>query len=152
MWQDWSMLAVRQLSLRGGRALAPRTPDLSLLHGIVAEGVISAMRVASEVLTRLEVRHTLVGGLAVGAYGYPRATKVVDFLVGQEAFEHQAGGVVTMKPGVPVQVGGVAIAFVSIGDNESHLEAALLRQVADAPVLVYLKLKSPRSRDRASRQ
>jgi hypothetical protein len=106
------------------------------------------MRVASEALTKVGVRHVVVGGLAVGAYGYARATKDVDFLVGEEAFEHHAGGVVTMKPGVPIQVSGVAI--LSIGADESHLEAAVANSggVAPAEVLVYLKLKSPRARDR----
>jgi hypothetical protein len=106
------------------------------------------MQVASEALSRIGVRHALVGGLAVGAHGYPRATRDVDFLVGAEAFEHHAGGLVTMKPGVPIQVAGVAIDFLSIGKDESYLEAAFSEPVVGAPVLVYLKLKSPRSRDR----
>jgi hypothetical protein len=84
--------------------MAPKTPDLSLLSGTVADGVLSAMQVASAALTRVGVRHTLVGGLAVGANGYPRATRDVDFLVGEEAFEHHADGLVTMRPGVPIQV------------------------------------------------
>lgn len=128
--------------------MAGAKPDLSLLEGAVAAEVLNAMRVASAALTGLRVRHTLVGGLAVGAYGYPRATKDVDFLVGKEAFEHHEGGLVTMKPGVPIQVAGVAVDFLSIGADEGYLEAALSEQVADAPALVYLKLKSPRSKDR----
>ncbi len=57
-------------------------PDLSLLDGIVAPRVLDALRVASEQLTRVGIRHALVGDLAVGAHGHPRATKDVDFLVG----------------------------------------------------------------------
>jgi hypothetical protein len=128
--------------------MAPKTPDLSLLSGTVADGVLSAMQVASAALTRVGVRHTLVGGLAVGANGYPRATRDVDFLVGEEAFEHHADGLVTMRPGVPIQVSGVAIDFLSIGRDEQHLEAALSQPIAGGDVLVYLKLKSPRSKDR----
>jgi hypothetical protein len=123
-------------------------PDLALLEGTVAPKVLDAMQAASAALTRLGVRHTLVGGLAVGAHGYPRATKDVDFLVGEEAFEHHEGGLVTMKPGVPIQVAGVAIDFLSIGADEDHLEAALSDEIVAAPALVYLKLKSPRSKDR----
>ena len=42
-----------------------------------------------------------MGGLAVGANGFPRATKDVAFLVGDEAFERHPGGLVTFRPGVP---------------------------------------------------
>jgi hypothetical protein len=128
--------------------MAVTKADLSLLEGAVASTVLSAMRVASAELTKLGVRHTLVGGLAVGAYGYPHATKGVDFLVGEEAFEHHPGGLVTMKPGMPIQVGGVAVDFLSIGADEKHLEAALDSEVASASALVYPKLKSPHSKDR----
>lgn len=47
------------------------------------------------------------------------------FLVGEEAFEHHAGDVVTTKPGMPIQVGGVLVDFLSVGPNEKHLDAAL---------------------------
>jgi len=126
-------------------------PDLHLLEGIVAPQVLDAMHAASEALKNVGIRHVVVGGLAVGAHGYPRATKDVDFLVGEEAFEHHAGGLVTMKPGAPIQVSGVAIDFVLVGADEKHLEAALVHsgEVASAAVLVYLKLKSPRLKDRA---
>ena len=67
-------------------------PDPSLLVGVVAPEVLDAMRVASAALKSAGVRHVVVGGLAVGAHGYPRATKDVDFLVGDEAFEHHPGG------------------------------------------------------------
>jgi hypothetical protein len=70
-------------------------PDLKLLEGVVAPEVIEAMKVASAALQKAKVRHVLVGGLAVGAHGFPRATKDVDFLVGDEAFERHAGGLVT---------------------------------------------------------
>jgi hypothetical protein len=125
-------------------------PDLGLLEGVVAPNVLAAMRVASQALTSAGVRHLVVGGLAVGAYGYVRATKDVNFLVGEEAFEHHAGGLVTMRPGVPIQVADVAVDFLSIGADEKHLESALAGSggVSPAPVLVCLKLKSPRAKDR----
>jgi hypothetical protein len=47
----------------------------------------AALAIASENLRALSVRHVVVGGLAVCANGYPRNTKAVDFLVGDEAFE-----------------------------------------------------------------
>jgi hypothetical protein len=128
------------------------TPDVSLLDDVVAAKVLDAMRSASRALTTLGIRHVVVGGLAVGANGHPRATKDVDFLVGDEAFEHQPGGFVTMKPGVPIQINGVAIDLLSVQDGEEHLAAALeapMGSTIGAPQLVYLKLKSPRQKDRA---
>ena len=126
-------------------------PDARLLDDVVAPRVLDAMRAASEALARLGVRHIVVGGLAVGANGYPRATKDVDFLVGDEAFEHHPGGFVTMRPGVPIQVGGISIDLLSVKDGEEHLAAALTAApgaFAEPPVLIYLKLSSPRQKDR----
>jgi hypothetical protein len=93
-----------------------------------------------------------VGGLAVGANGFPRATKDVDFLVGDEAFEHRPGGVVTLRSGVPFQVKGVAVDLISLEPGEGFLAAALEAEpgsIVEGPPLVYMKLKSPRLRDRA---
>lgn len=138
----------------GGRGLTREVPDLGLLKDVVSDRVLRAMRLASSELTRLGVRHWLVGGLAVGAYGHPRATKAVDFFVGDEAFETLGGGLVTMKHGVPIQADGVAIDHLSAQEGESFLVPLLnppTEELAVAPleVLVYLKLKSPRAKDRA---
>ena len=95
----------------------------------------------------------LVGGLAVGAWGYPRATKDVNFLVGDEAYEHHAGGLVTMKPGVPIQVGGVAIDFLSPQSGEAQMERALRRldavegEVPVAPLDVLIHRQSGMKRN-----
>jgi len=88
-------------------------PDPSLLEGVVAREVLDALEVASAALGSLGVRHVVVGGLAVGANGFPRATRDVDFLVGEEAFEHHAGGLVTLRAGVPFQVRSVAVDFIA---------------------------------------
>jgi hypothetical protein len=126
-------------------------PDPSLLQGVVAAEVLDAMKVASEALKRAGVRHIVAGALAVGANGFPRATKDVDFLVGDEAFERHAGGLVTLRPGVPFQVNRVAIDFIGAEPSEDFLSAALDAEagsVMEAPPLVYMKLKSPRHKDR----
>lgn len=109
------------------------------------------MRVASRALTALGIRHVVVGGLAVGANGNPRATKDVDFLVGDEAFEKHPGNFVTMRPGVPIQIDGVMIDLLSATEGEEHLAAALAAapgSAIDAPRLIYMKLKSPRQKAR----
>lgn len=126
-------------------------PDPSLVDDVVASKVLDAMRSASHALTTLGIRHVVVGDLAVGANGYPRATKDVDFLVGDEAFEQHPGGFVTMKPGVPIQINGVAIDLLSVHAGEEHLATAFdapMGSMIEAPQLVYLKLKSPRQKDR----
>ncbi len=113
------------------------------------------MYAASKRLGELGVRHALAGGLAVGAHGHPRATKDVDFLVGEEAFEHHAGGIVTMKAGLPIEVGGVVVDFLSAAPGEAHLSLALPAappmQLPVVPIeaLIYLKLKSGRLQDLA---
>jgi hypothetical protein len=133
--------------------MAPKSPDVALLETTVAKPILNAMRTASAKLTELGVRHVLVGGLAVGAWGHPRATKDVDFLVGEEAFEHHAGGLVTMKYGVPIQVGGVPVDLLSATATgcEDALPVSGIAGIPVAPlaVLIYLKLASPRPRDRA---
>jgi hypothetical protein len=127
-------------------------PDPSLLDSSVLPQVVEAMRSASRALSALGIRHVVVGGLAVAANGYPRATKDVDFLVGDEAFEHHPGGFVSMKPGVPIQINGIAIDLLSVQAGEEHLARALeapMGSMIEAPELVYLKLKATRQKDRA---
>lgn len=126
-------------------------PDPSLLQGVVAPEVLDAMKTASGALRKLGVRHVVVGGLAVGANGFPRATSDVDFLVGDEAFEAHPGGLLTLRAGVPFQVNRVAVDFLSAEADEGFLAAALEAEpgsMLDGPPLVYLKLKSPRHKDK----
>jgi hypothetical protein len=125
-------------------------PDPALLVDVVAPKVLEALKLASEALTAAHVRHVVVGGLAVGANGYPRATKDVDFLVGAEAFRHHASGLVTMRPEIPFQVNGVAVDLLCAEVGEDFLEATLAAApgtMMEAAPLVYMKLKSPRRKD-----
>lgn len=127
-----------------------KKPDPSLLNDLVSPKVIEAMKAASNALTKAAVRHVVAGGLAVSANGYPRTTKDVDFLVGNETFEHHEGGLVTLRAGIPFQVNGVAIDFLSPDPDEDFLEEALAAPAGsflEAPALVYLKLKASRLRD-----
>jgi hypothetical protein len=127
-------------------------PDPSLLVDVVAPKVLDAWRIASAALAQAGVRHVVVGGLAVGANGHPRATKDVDFLVGDEAFRHHEGGFVTMNPAIPIAVNGVAIDYLSPRSDEGHLAGALAGApgtVIDAPRLIYMKLRASRMQDRA---
>jgi hypothetical protein len=125
-------------------------PNRALMDASSPKAVIDAAALASAALSRAGVRHAIAGGLAVAAHGYGRSTKDVDFLVGEEAFEHHAGGLVTMRPGLPIQVAGVLVDFLSIQKDEAFLEAGLSKDggIVSAEALVYLKLKSPRAKDR----
>lgn len=77
-------------------------PDPSLLLNVVSQTVLDAMNAASAALSRVGVRHVVVGGLAVGANGFPGATADVVFLVGDEAFEKHDSGLATLTRGSSV--------------------------------------------------
>ena len=131
-------------------------PDLSLLTGVVAPEILNAMRAASAKLASSGIRHALAGALAVGAHGYPRASKDVDFVVGAEAFTVHEGGIVTINPEVPIRVGDVVVDPICAGPDEPHLTEALQRApvsggipILPVEALVYMKLKSPRRKDAA---
>lgn len=130
-------------------------PDLGPVREIVSERVWRAMQDASAELARLGVRSALVGGLAVGAYGFPRATKDVDFLVDETAWQPSPAGLLVMRVGLPVEAHGVAIDTLPIRSSEPFLRAAMDGSissegvpVAPVEVLFYMKLLSPRHRDR----
>ena len=57
------------------------------LAQVVSPAILQRAARVSRLLTKLGVPHALIGGLAVGVHGHPRAAKDVDFLVGPEAFE-----------------------------------------------------------------
>lgn len=57
------------------------------LQEVVSPAILGRARDISRLLTDLRIPHVLIGGLAVGIHGHPRATKDVDFMVGVEAFD-----------------------------------------------------------------
>jgi hypothetical protein len=131
-------------------------PDISLLTGVVSQEILNAMRAAAARFESSGIRHALAGALAVGAHGYPRASKDVDFLVGDEAFTFHDGGIVTVNPEVPIRVGNVVVDPISVGPDEPHLMEALERApisggipILPIEALAYMKLKSPRRKDAA---
>jgi hypothetical protein len=127
--------------------------DLKDVFRFVAPRIRDAAVKTAAQLERLGIRYALTGGLAVGAHGYIRATIDVDFLVGEEAFEHH-GPIVTFKAGVPIEVDGIRIDYVSQVTLGPQLE-----EVLDAPptsegvavvpieVLIYMKLVAKRRKD-----
>jgi hypothetical protein len=137
-----------------GRLALPTTLDELALH--VPRGLVDASRAASEALRRVGVPHALAGGLAVGLRGYPRPTRDVDFILGDEAVEHR--GLVTLsRAGLPVMYQDVSIDWVCLEDPRElaafgpHL---VLPREGEVPVLpagplAATKLLSGRMRDQA---
>ena len=156
----------KRLSLRGddgaftmqlSYAQIPRRPvnrmDLKEVFRFISPKVRDAAIKTAEQLNALGIRHALAGGLAVGAHGYVRATIDVDFLVGEEAFEHH-GSVVAFKAGVPIEVDGVRIDYlspVSLGPQlEEVLDHPLMNEglaIVPIEVLIYMKLVAKRRKD-----
>jgi hypothetical protein len=127
--------------------------DLNEAFRFVAAPVREAAVQTAAQLEWLGVRYALAGGLAVAAYGYVRATVDVDFLVGEEAFEHH-GPLVTFKAGVPIEVEGIRIDYLSPVALGPQLEAVLDNPpisaglaVVPVEVLIYMKLVAKRRKD-----
>ena len=127
--------------------------DLKEVFRFVAPRVREAAVKTADQLNHLGIRHALAGGLAVGAHGYIRATTDVDFLVGEEAFEHE-GLLVTFKAGVPIEVDGVRIDYLSPVSLGPQLEEVLNHPpmneglaVVPIEVLIYMKLVAKRRKD-----
>lgn len=129
------------------------TMDLKDVFRFVAPRVRDAAIKTAAQLEQLDIRCALAGGLAVGAYGHIRTTAVVDFLVGEEAFEHH-GPFVTFKAGVPIEVDGIRIDYLSpvaLGPQvEEAFDAPSTSEgiaVVPIEVLIYMKLVAKRRKD-----
>jgi hypothetical protein len=127
--------------------------DLKEVFKFVSPRVRDAAVKTADQLNQLGIRYALAGGLAVGAHGYIRATVDVDFLVGEEAFEHH-GPLVTFKPGVPIEVDGVRIDYLSPSSLGPQVEKVLDHPsmseglpIVPIEVLIYTKLVAKRRRD-----
>ncbi len=127
--------------------------DIKDTFRFVVPKVRDAALKTSAQLTHLGIRHALAGGLAVGAHGYVRATTSVDFLVGEEAFDHQ-GLLVAFKAGVPIEVDGIRIDYLSPASLGPQLEEVLNHPsmseglaVVSIEALIYMKLVAKRRKD-----
>lgn len=109
---------------------------------------------AIEVSARLRdlgVPHVLIGGLAVGLHGHPRATKDVDFMVGHEAFARTEPLLVyreELEHLVAIghtDIMSVPPALPSLADELSSDDEV---PVISLPALVLMKLDAFRPRDR----
>ena len=125
---------------------------LASLADVVAPSVLVDAIETSRRLTVLGVPHALIGGLAVGLYGYPRATKDVDFLVGDEAFA-RTGPIVVYRAELADIVRLGVIDLMAVPPRHEDLRALLTVPeegaipVIPAPALVLLKLSAGRPQD-----
>lgn len=133
------------------------TPNLSEAFGAVAPRIEEVARSLSEHLTSQGVPHALVGGLAVGSYGYPRATTDVDAILPTSLFSARPGGIVILPPGLPASRGGVRIDYVLIKKQydsliDEALDAAPVSAegipVIGVEALIMMKLIAGRAKDR----
>jgi hypothetical protein len=128
---------------------------------MLSDAMREAVLAACDAYAALGVSFALVGGLAAGAHGRPRFTKDVDFLVGDEAFT-KSGLVVSFAKPMPLQAGDVAIEPIRLPEEPGR--KAVLQRALDnvefdtstgrripmlhATWLSYMKLASPRGKDR----
>ena len=121
------------------------------LKEVVSPTLLRHAGEVSRLLRELEVPHVLIGGLAVGVHGHPRATRDVAFLVGPEAFASPSPVLVYRDEIRDVAVVGETD-VMSVPDKYPGLVEEL-RLEDDVPVislrgLVLLKLDANRVRDR----
>lgn len=124
--------------------------DLEAAFDSVPAKVAAAARLADSAISGANVRHLFCGGLAVAAWGYKRSTQDVDFLVGDEAFDHH-GKIVSHKAGIPIMVDGVVIDLVTIPKAQTLVESELNSNktgVVSLHFLVLMKLIAYRARDK----
>jgi hypothetical protein len=127
---------------------------IEALAEVVAPSVLVDAIDTSRRLAALGVPHALIGGLAVGLHGYPRATKDVDFLVGDEAFERTTPIVVYRAELAEIARAGV-IDLMSVPPLHDELRSLLAIPeggeipVIPAPALILLKLLAGRPQDLA---
>jgi hypothetical protein len=128
--------------------------SLATLADTVAAQVLLDAITTSRRLTELGIPHALIGGLAVGLHGYPRATKDVDFLVGNQAFDRMEPLLVFREELRDLVAVGV-VDLMPLPTGHSELAAYLDTTAGDEiPVvgmegLILLKLLADRPQDRA---
>jgi hypothetical protein len=141
--------------IRGSRR-PETTSGLQAELAHLAPSFRAALHAAVRAYERAGVRYALIGGVAAGAYGQPRATKDVDFLEGDEAFD-TVGAVISFRPGIPLEAHGVPIDSIPMHVEYRELYERALSEAVDSdepgvriasPEMVAVtKLVGGRSRD-----
>lgn len=118
--------------------------------------VVDAVRSVSSRLQREGVRHAVVGALAVGVYGWPRATRDVDLLLADDAWNHHPDGSMEPRIELPEEVDGVGIDYLPLDVAGEFLSVAFERPlvsegvpIAPPEVVACTKLLRLAMRDQA---
>lgn len=124
------------------------------LARVVAPKVLTDAIDTSERLRALGIPHALVGGLAVGLHGHPRATKDVDFIVGTSAFASTKPILAFREELGDIVRWGVIDLLAALPDDPALEHALRLPVAGDVPVvpvevLVLMKLRARRPQDEA---
>jgi len=122
------------------------------LEQVVAAKVLLNAIDTSERLRALGIPHALVGGLAVGLHGHPRATQDVDFLVGQSAFAKVSPVLVLRDELREVMRVGVVDFIAAIGTDAAFASSLQVPDPGEVPlirveILVVMKLRAGRLQD-----
>lgn len=124
------------------------------LSEVVAAKILLDAITTSQRLSELGVPHTLIGALAVGVHGHPRATKDVDFLVGPEAFE-STSPLLVYRPELSevVRIGVIDLLSVppeypSLAEHLQDVEPGTV-PIIPIDALILLKLHANRPQDLA---
>jgi hypothetical protein len=130
---------------------------MSRLHELgaaVSPDVIEDAIEIGELLARLSVPHALIGGLAVGLNGFPRATNDVDYLVGSEAFARTSPLLIfreelrnRVEMGV-IDLMAVPDAYPCLLDQLAIVQVGEVHVIAPE-ALILMKLSANRPQDRA---
>jgi hypothetical protein len=118
--------------------------------------VLGALREISRRLSAARVRHGVLGAIAVGVHGWPRATQDVHLLLGPEAWQQVPGGTLTPLVEMPEQVNGVGIDYLPVSIAGDFLIEAFDRvlvtegvPIAPIDVVILTKLVRLVMRDQA---
>jgi len=118
--------------------------------------IIAACREASRRLASASVRHAVIGAIAVGIHGWPRATRDVDLLVAPEAWETHKDGSQTPRVELAEQISGVEIDYLPIDVAGAFLIEAFDRSlvtegvpIAPIETVILTKLLRLAMRDQA---
>lgn len=127
--------------------------SIEALAEVVAPDILIRAIETSQRLAELGVPHALIGGLAVGLHGHPRATKDVDFLVGAQAYK--VGPLLVFREELSEIVRVGITDLLAVDPRYPQLDEELrLPEAAELPLigleaLMLLKLEANRPQDKA---
>lgn len=110
------------------------------------EKIIEAAKLVSEILKEKNIPHALCGGLAVEFYGYPRLTRDVDIVLGDEGLESHPDGRYTLKEDIG-SARGVKVDFIVRVEFEINEQSFEGMPVVSLRSLILMKLRTGRDHD-----